>query len=320
MDFLTPYSSEFDTFLARTAFTKQPERLYAPIKYILDLGGKRIRPLLLLMASEAVGGDLQVALDGAMAVELFHNFTLLHDDIMDDAPLRRGESTVHEKYDVNTAILSGDAMMILAYQFLGKYERADIINVFSQMAIEVCEGQQMDMDFETRDDVQIAEYIEMIKLKTSVLIGAALEIGALIGGAQSADAHHLYQYGVNIGIAFQIQDDLLDTYGTPAVGKQKCGDIIQNKKTYLYLKARETASIAEKTQLDELYASSPPDPTDKIQKVLAIYKNANVQGYSEELKLVYQNLAISHLHAARLSDSATEMFTQFGDYLLSRAT
>jgi len=174
MDYLTPYKTVFDAHLQGVTLTKSPQGLYDPVEYIMSLGGKRIRPLLLLMATEAVGGDMRSACDGAMAVELFHNFTLLHDDIMDDAPLRRGQQTVHEKYSVNSAILSGDAMMILAYQSIGKYQRPDLYDIFSKMAIEVCEGQQMDMDFEERDDVTIPEYVEMIKLKTSVLIGAAL--------------------------------------------------------------------------------------------------------------------------------------------------
>ena len=238
MEFLERYKDFFDAYIADHSFNQSPTNLYDPVNYIISIGGKRIRPLLLLIAADAVGGDKSQALDAAYSVELFHNFTLLHDDIMDDAPLRRGRKTVHEKYNINTAILSGDAMMILAYQYLGKYGRADILNIFSKMAIEVCDGQQMDMDFEERDDVTIPEYIEMIRLKTSVLIGAALQIGALLGGASETQSKHLYLYGVNVGIAFRIQDDLLDTYGTPKVGKQKCGDIIQNKKTYLYLKAR----------------------------------------------------------------------------------
>lgn len=318
MDFLTPYKQIFDEHLQAIALDRQPRGLYDPIQYIMSLGGKRIRPLLMLMATEAVGSDMKLALDGAMAVELFHNFTLLHDDIMDDAPLRRGQQTVHEKYSVNTAILSGDAMMILAYQALGKYQRADVFEIFSKMAIEVCEGQQMDMDFEVRGDVTIPEYIEMIKLKTSVLIGAALQIGALLGGATAKGAQHLYEYGVNIGIAFQIQDDVLDTYGSPKVGKQKCGDIIQNKKTYLYLKALELSTEADKAELLSLYSHSPADPAAKIEEVLRVYKDANAKGYAEELKLVYKDLAISHLMAAGLSVSATESFKAFANYLLER--
>ena len=318
MDFLAPYKQVFDEHLQSTSLDRQPVGLYAPIRYILELGGKRIRPLLMLMAAEAVGSDMKIALDGAMAVELFHNFTLLHDDIMDDAPLRRGQQTVHEKYSVNSAILSGDAMMILAYQAIGKYQRAEIYDIFSKMAIEVCDGQQMDMDFEVRDDVTIGEYIEMIKLKTSVLIGAALQIGALLGGASEAAAQHMYEYGVNVGIAFQIQDDVLDTYGSPKVGKQKCGDIIQNKKTYLYLKALELSTEADQKALLALYNQSPTDPTAKIQDVLRIYKDANAKGYAEELKLVYKDLAISHLTAAGLADSATERFKAFASYLLER--
>lgn len=318
MDFLNTYKASFDSYLQENSFHRAPQGLYDPVNYILSLGGKRIRPLLLLMTADKLSGRFEHALDAAYAVELFHNFTLLHDDIMDEAPLRRGCKTVHEQYNVNQAILSGDAMMILAYQYLMKSKKIELLEVFSKMALEVCDGQQMDIAFEEQDGVTIVEYIEMIRLKTSVLIGAAMEMGALLGGATKQSAQHMYNYGVNIGIAFQIQDDLLDTYGTPKVGKQKCGDIIQNKKTYLFLKARENASHIEKLELDELYSSSPDDPSDKINRVLEIYKSTNVIGYSEELKLVYKDLAMSHLVAANLSEVAQNDFKVFGEYLLSR--
>ncbi len=321
MELLLPYKDVFDKYLASQYFDKEPINLYAPINYILGIGGKRIRPLLLLMACESVGGESMAAMDGAMAVELFHNFTLLHDDIMDNAPLRRGYPTVHQKYDTNTAILSGDAMMIQAYQYLSSLEGgAAFVKIFSKMAIEVCEGQQLDMDFETRSDVSIADYIEMIRLKTSVLIGVSLQIGALIGGASRQTAQHLYHYGVNIGIAFQIQDDLLDTYGTPKLGKQKCGDIIQNKKTYLYLKAVELASENEKLELKKQYKSVLEDSTEKVAYVLEIFKSTNVRGYSEELKLVYKELANSHLQASCLESPQRKRFEEFGDYLIGRSS
>jgi len=321
MQYLESYKIKFDQFLKDNAFSFDPKNLYEPIDYILSLGGKRIRPLLLLMTADLVGNQIKKALPAAMAVELFHNFTLLHDDIMDDAPLRRGKSSVHEKYDVNTAILSGDVMLILSYQYLSKTNIRDLsilYRKFNKMAREVCEGQQMDMDFENRHDVSIAEYIEMIRLKTSVLIGTTLEMGAIISEADERVSKHLYGFGENIGIAFQIQDDLLDTFGTPLVGKQKCGDIIQNKKTYLYLKALDLASKDEKNTLLRLFSTAPEDPTEKIETVLNIYKSTNVKGYAEELKLVYQDLANSHLTAACLENSVFENFNSFGNYLLAR--
>jgi geranylgeranyl diphosphate synthase type II len=295
--------------------------LYEPVDYILNLGGKRIRPLLLLMSADLTGKQSERALPAAMAVEVFHNFTLLHDDIMDEAPLRRGMPTVHEKYNSNTAILSGDVMLIYAYKFLENFTgdtAIKLLRVFNKMAIEVCEGQQMDMDFEDRDDVGILEYLEMIELKTSVLIGASLQMGAIIGGLDDKSADHLYHYGKNIGIAFQMQDDVLDTFGEPEVGKQAGGDIIQNKKTYLFLKTMELISKKEQDELRSLYQTKPHDPTSKIERVRAIMTSANVLVHADEVKNEYKNLAFSHLDAVRMEKDKTDQFRAFGDYLLQR--
>lgn len=321
MQFLNTYKDLFLEYLVANKFTKSPHNLYEPVDYILDLGGKRIRPLLLLMAAEIAGKKASDALPAAMAVEVFHNFTLLHDDIMDEAPLRRGKSTVHEKYDTNTAILSGDVMMISAYRFLEGYEpevAIKLLKIFNKMAIEVCEGQQMDMDFESRENVSIAEYFDMITYKTSVLIGAALQMGAIIGGLDDVSANHLYHYGENIGVAFQMQDDELDTFGEPKVGKQPGGDIIQNKKTYLYLKTLALVSEFEKEELVELYSTKPTEPDQKVARVREIMKGAHVQLHSGEVKNEYKNLAFSHLDAVKLTTAQLDQFRSFGEYLLNR--
>jgi len=321
MDFLASYKSLFLDYLTDNKFDRYPNNLYQPVDYILGLGGKRIRPLLLLMAADLIGQKAKDALPAAMAVEVFHNFTLLHDDIMDEAPLRRGEPTVHMKYDTNTAILSGDVMMIYAYKYLENYPAEiaiKLLKVFNKMAVEVCDGQQMDMDFESRADVEISEYIDMITLKTSVLIGAAMQMGGIIGGMDDQSAEHLYQYGKNVGVAFQMQDDVLDTFGEPKVGKQPGGDIIQNKKTYLYLKTLELVSESEQSEMLALYATRPSDPSKKVERVRQIMKGAHVLVHSDEVKNVYKSLAFSHLDAVQMQEEQKQQFKAFGEYLLSR--
>jgi len=323
MEFLESYKTLFLDYLGENKFARPPHNLYEPVDYILNLGGKRIRPLLLLMAADLIGKQAKDALPAAMSVEVFHNFTLLHDDIMDEAPLRRGMPTVHEKYDTNTAILSGDVMMISAYKFLEDYPAEiaiKLFKVFNKMAIEVCDGQQMDMDFEKREDVEILEYLEMIALKTSVLIGACLQMGAIIGGLDDQSASHLYNFGKNIGIAFQMQDDVLDTFGEPKVGKQPGGDIIQNKKTYLYLKTLQLISEEEQNELLALYHTRPDNPKDKVERVRAIMKSAHVLVHSDEVKSEYKNLAFSHLDAVKMDNDKKDQFRAFGNYLLDRKT
>lgn len=323
MEFLESYKSLFLEYIEANKFARYPHNLYEPVDYIMSLEGKRIRPLLLLMSADLIGKQAKNALPAAMAVEVFHNFTLLHDDIMDEAPLRRGMPTVHEKYNTNTAILSGDVMLINAYKYLDNYTdkiTIKILRIFNKMAVEVCDGQQMDMDFESRKDVSIVEYLEMISLKTSVLIGASLQMGAIIGGMDDKSANHLYHFGKNIGIAFQMQDDVLDTFGEPKVGKQPGGDIIQNKKTYLFLKTLQLIDEGEKEELLKLYATKPTNPREKVEKVRAIMKNAHVLIHSDEVKSEYRSLAFSHLDAVQMDISKKDQFRAFGNYLLDRNT
>ncbi|HEY1025881.1 MAG TPA: polyprenyl synthetase family protein [Sphingobacteriaceae bacterium] len=260
-----------------------PKELYEPITYMMGLGGKRMRPALLLIACNLFSDDISAAVDPAMAIEVFHNFTLLHDDIMDLAPLRRGNQTVHKKWNTNVAILSGDVMLVEAYKLLTSINPAllpDILTIFNRTAVEVCEGQQIDMDFEKQEHVSIEQYLEMIRLKTSVLLGASLKIGALLGGATSADAKLLYDFGVNMGLAFQLQDDILDVYGDPAkFGKQIGGDIISNKKTFLLIKARQLALGDDAASLQKWLTSS--DLEAKVSAVTALFTKLGVRQLAE---------------------------------------
>ncbi|CAM1359734.1 Polyprenyl synthetase [Tenacibaculum soleae] len=321
MDILA-YQSDFLSYLASNKINREPKNLYQPIEYILQLGGKRIRPVLTLIAADIFSGDYKKALPAALAVEVFHNFTLVHDDIMDDAPLRRGHETVHEKWDINTGILSGDAMLILAYQYFENYEPVvfqKLAQLFSKTALEVCDGQQLDVDFETRNDVTIDEYIKMITLKTSVLVAAALKMGAIVAKADEKEAQHLYNYGLNLGIAFQLQDDYLDTYGDPETfGKQVGGDIIENKKTFLYLKALEVANNTDKENLIAFYNEKQKNITEKISAVSAIFSKNNIPNYTHELIEYYTNKAFESLTFLNISDTAKKGLRLFGENLMSR--
>lgn len=268
-----------------TNYGQQPPELYDPIRYIMGLGGKRLRPLMTLLAASLFTDDYAIALKPAVAIEVFHNFTLLHDDIMDQAPLRRGMTTVHEKWNANIAILSGDVMLVKAYEQLldidAKYLR-QALQRFSKTAAEVCEGQQMDMNFETRDTVSEAEYIDMIRLKTSVLLGLAMELGGIVAGADAVSTQHLYDGGVNIGIGFQLKDDLLDVYGDPAkFGKQVGGDIIANKKTFLLIEALERAEGTLRTELLHWLARNTFDKAGKVAAVTAIYDQLGIRTLTE---------------------------------------
>jgi geranylgeranyl diphosphate synthase, type II len=260
---------------------REPFSLYDPINYTLEAGGKRIRPALVLMACNLFSEDINQAIDPAIGLEIFHNFTLLHDDIMDHAEIRRGKPTVHKKWDENTAILSGDAMFIKAYERFLDCESPrfrEILKVFNETALEVCEGQQYDMEFETRESVSEDEYLQMIRLKTSVLLAAALKIGALIGGAEQKDANLLYEFGINLGLAFQLQDDLLDVYGDVQVfGKKTGGDIIANKKTFMLIKALEIAKKEELKTLKSLISDKNIEKEEKIQAVTQIYDKINIK-------------------------------------------
>lgn len=282
----------FHLYLNGLAYARAPKGLYEPIEYVLDIGGKRIRPVLMLLAYNLFKEDVQSVLPQAAALETYHNFTLLHDDLMDKADMRRSKPTVHKRWNENTAILSGDAMIILAYQFLMKgcpeeYVRS-VMDIFSQTALEVCEGQQWDMEFENRQDVTVDEYMEMIRLKTSVLLAGALKMGAILGGASVSDAQKLYDFGIQIGLAFQLQDDYLDVYGDPEVfGKNIGGDILCNKKTFMLITAFERADEATKAELRNWMTMEKYDPAQKIEAVTAIYNKekigdicqAKIEGY-----------------------------------------
>ena len=319
---ITDYKEEFLAYLKERIVAKEPKNLYAPIDYILDLGGKRLRPVLVLMGVDAFGASYKKGLDAALAVEVFHNFTLLHDDIMDAAPLRRKQATVHEKWDVNTAILSGDAMMIMAYQLLETYEGAQfkqLLQLFSKTSLEVCEGQQYDMDFETRSDVTIPEYIEMIRLKTSVLVAAALKMGAIIAGAEEEAAQKIYDFGLNLGLAFQLQDDFLDAFGDPeAFGKQIGGDIIENKKTYLYLQALAHADAAQKEELSTLFSASTLKVDAKVARVKKLFVSIGSDVLTQKEIKSYTEKAFAVLESMEVTEDKKLALRLFGESLMTR--
>jgi geranylgeranyl diphosphate synthase, type II len=324
MQSLAAYQSVFQKYLTENNFSYEPQELYDPVNYILGIGGKRLRPLLALMGCELFSTNVNRALPVAMAVEVFHNFTLLHDDIMDDAPLRRGKPTVHVKYNISTGILSGDVMLILAYEFLKNTEGSAAMThklwtIFNKMAKEVCEGQQMDMNFENRDDVTLTEYIRMIELKTSVLIAAAFEMGALAGGASLKQALPLYEFGRNVGLAFQIQDDILDTFGDPdTFGKKVGGDIIQNKKTFLVLKTFELANATQSADLKQLMATPTKDEAAKIAAVRAIFQAARVREYAEKTMDDYLKAAFDALDNSTISVAKKEYLKTWANELNMR--
>lgn len=316
------YQEQFLVYLEEKKTNKEPKNLYDPINYILELGGKRMRPVLTLMTAEIFDTKFKKALPAALAVEVFHNFSLIHDDIMDDAPLRRGKVTVHEKWDINTGILSGDAMLILAYQNFEQYQPKifrKLAKLFSKTALEVCEGQQWDVDFEKRTDVSIPEYLQMIEYKTAVLVAAAMKMGAIIAETSKETANLIYEFGLNLGLAFQLQDDYLDAFGDPKTfGKQVGGDIIENKKTYLYLKAMEFASEAEQTELLQLFSIQPEDSTEKIKSAKAIF---NSSGASQATQLAIQEYtlkAFETLDKIELKKEKKEILKTFGENLMER--
>jgi len=304
------------------SYPDYPAQLYEPISYILSLGGKRMRPALLLMACELFGGDVNKAIPPALAIEVFHNFTLMHDDIMDKAPLRRGKTTVHERWNQNVAILSGDVMLIQGYMLMMQVDNSilrQVLDIFNQTAVGVCEGQQIDMEFETRDVVDINEYINMIRLKTAVVLGGALKIGALIGGAPQKDADLLSAFGEQLGIAFQLQDDILDVYGDPEkFGKQVGGDIISNKKTYLLIKALELAQGEQAIELNALLNASHLDNAEKVSAVTRIYNELDIRQYAETAMQTYADKAFEALEQINLPNEHKQYLHHFADGLLVR--
>ena len=316
------YQEFLSDYLQSQYESKEPKNLYEPIHYILDLGGKRIRPVLTLMAAEIFDTDYKKALPAALAVEVFHNFSLVHDDIMDDAPLRRGQKTVHEKWDLNTGILSGDAMLILAYQYFEQYEPVvfrDLAKLFSKTALEVCEGQQWDVDFEKRNDVTIPEYLKMIQYKTAVLVAAAMKMGAIIAGTSEENANLIYDFGLNLGLAFQLQDDYLDAFGNPETfGKQVGGDIIENKKTYLYLKAMAFSNETDAAELSRLFSIHPEDSSDKIEVVKAIFNNSGAAKATQDAIHDFTFEAFQTLDKMNISADKKEMLKAFGENLMGR--
>ncbi len=308
--------------IADLDFNKQPTKLYKPINYILDMGGKRLRPALCLLACDMFGGNIHDALNPAIGVEVFHNFTLLHDDIMDQAPIRRGKPTVHEKWDPNVAILSGDTMMAVSYDFIMKapdHIRSKVFSVFNQTAIEVCEGQQYDMDFESQKDVSIADYIKMIRLKTAVLLAGSLRIGAIIADASDNNAEYIYRFGENMGIAFQLKDDLLDVFSdTNRFGKQAGGDIIANKKTFLYLKAFELADDKEFETLYYFFNNDFDNESEKIKGVKEIYERLNIEHETSIEIEKYFNEAMEYLNKIDIPDEHKSELINFADRLKAR--
>jgi geranylgeranyl diphosphate synthase type II len=316
------YQKEFIEYIVNYSTLKEPKNLYQPIDYILNLGGKRLRPVLTLMTTDIFNEDYKKGLNAALAIEVFHNFSLVHDDIMDDAPLRRGQDTVHEKWDLNTGILSGDAMLILAYQLFENYTSEmfqALAKLFSKTALEVCEGQQYDIDFETRDDVSISEYLKMIEYKTAVLVGAAMKMGAIVANASRKDQEAIYDFGRYLGIAFQLQDDYLDAFGDPETfGKQVGGDILENKKTYLYLKTIELGTSADKMSLVNTIASTAISDVEKVESVKVLFDNSGASQATQQAVKEYTEKAFKVLETLNISVDKKKILRRFGEQLMNR--
>jgi len=310
---------QFGNYFNVRHFPEYPATLYEPSEYSLGLGGKRIRPVMCLMGNELFNDISPEAYDVATAIELFHNFTLIHDDIMDRAPMRRGMPTVHTKYNESTALLSGDVMLIQAYECVNKVRAGSIhriISVFNKTARQVCEGQQLDMDFEKLENVALEDYINMIGLKTSVLIAASLQMGAILGGAGDGNAQHIYDFGLNLGIAFQVQDDYLDAFGDPEkFGKKVGGDILANKKTFLMIHAQDVATGNDKEELETLLKS---DSTDKVERVVAIFKRCGADEWARQLKEKYLSIAFQHLEDIAVISVRKKPLEQLASFLAQR--
>ena len=305
--------------IALIPYPSRPNQLYEPIAYHMALGGKRVRPVLALMACDAMGGDPSMALDAAVGLEMFHNFTLLHDDVMDNADVRRGKATVHRRWNDNTAILSGDTMLTIATQYIARCANWQVMNLFNKTAIEIYEGQQWDMDYENRNDVSVEEYLMMIRLKTSVLLGCALKTGALIADADDNQADLLYDAGVNMGLAFQLRDDVLDVWGDPATfGKEIGGDIMNNKKTFLLI---NSIRLAQGDDADELrhWLNDPYATRDnKVAGVTALYERLGVRDLAEDAIASYNDLAVAAFNQVKMSDEDKQAFIQLANKLAGR--
>lgn len=312
-------SASFTTHFNTRHFPSHPASLYDPATYFLGLGGKRIRPVLCLMGNELFGPIEEDAWQLATAIELFHNFTLIHDDIMDKAPLRRGMPTVHEKYGSSTALLSGDVMMVVSYEYISRIQSPHIrriLQLFNQTAVKVCEGQQLDMDFEGKEQVALEEYLNMIELKTSVLLAASLQIGSILGGAGLGNQQHIYNFGRSLGLAFQVQDDYLDSFGDPAkFGKQVGGDIVAGKKTFLLIK---TLEVATASQLREITTLEKADPPVRVAGMLQIFRDCGVDTWARELKEKYMEAAYQHLEDIAVLSKRKEPLRELAAFLVQR--
>ena len=316
---LSFYTQKIEDYLKSYSLPQEPSNLYQPLAYFLGLGGKRLRPVLTLLATELGGKNIDEAIHAALSIELFHNYSLIHDDIMDNSPIRRGLPTVHEKWNSNIAILSGDVLLVKAYELISKQKNEhipELFQLFNKTAIEVCEGQQMDMDFENRDDVTVEEYIAMIRLKTSVLLGCALEFGFLISNQSAENRRNIYDFGVNLGIAFQIQDDILDLFGDPEkVGKQVGGDVKSNKKTLLYLVAKHICKNLNNNKLNSLKETKDLDK--KVQETSTFYKEIGVLEETQKYLNYYYDSAMKSLELVEVNSSKDNLH-QMVNYLFNR--
>lgn len=322
MQTLADFFVYFNEYLHRNSLQKEPQSLYEPINYMMNIGGKRVRPILCLMGYHLFGDHMEVALSAAMAVEYFHNFTLVHDDIMDKAPLRRGLPTVQNRYGLPTAILGGDAMLIQSYDYLAQLPPSvlpEALLLFNKTGFEVCEGQEYDMQFETASQVTVADYIRMITLKTAVLLGAALKLGAIAAHAPESDKHHIYEFGRNIGIAFQLHDDYLDVFGDSLqTGKQVGGDIVQNKKTYLLLQALANAQADDAQALDYWLNTPDVDPIAKVKAITSLYKQLNIDEIANREKTQFYDVAFSHLEQVQAPESRKQPLYDVVEMLIKR--
>ncbi|KAF2079611.1 polyprenyl synthetase family protein [Flavobacterium sharifuzzamanii] len=316
------YTDFFISYLETQIIDKEPKNLYDPIEYIMAMGGKRLRPTLTLLTTDFFGADYKLALPAALAIEVFHNSSLIHDDIIDEDPIRRGKPTVHKKWNTNTAILAGDAMIILTYEHLQNYEPnlfKDLIKAVNKMGIKVCEGQILDVDFETRQDVTVSEYLKMIKYKTGALIGTSMKMGAIIAQTSQENCDLIYEFGINIGLAFQLQDDYLDLFGdTPTFGRRLGGDIISNKKTYLYFKALEIVTETEKELLKNLYAVRLKDNTNKIKAITELFLKSGVPKATQESIKKYTFKASKILDKINIEENNKKLLRDFAESLIGR--